>query len=232
MPDIATLAQPQTQALAQGSATPLHGGQAYFIALAGGTGSGKTYVAKELQKIDPAQITIVGHDNYYKDRGDMPLEERKKLNYDEPQALDNDLFLSHLKAWKEGKTVSIPQYDFITHTRKPALKEVKPTPVMIFDGILILSIPEIAKMFDLKIFIDVEPDIRMARRILRDVGDRDRTFEESINQYLTSAQPMYDKYVEPGKDAADIIINNNGTEAELKERIVTIEAQIKEVLKK
>lgn len=202
----------------------------YFIAIAGGTGSGKTYVAKELQKINPKRISVIGHDNYYKDRSDVPLKDRKKLNYDEPAALDNDLFLAHLKAWKRNDAVYIPQYDFATHTRKKETREVKPTPVMIFDGILILSIPEIEKMFDLKIFIDVEPDIRMARRILRDVGERDRTFEESINQYLSSAQPMYDKYVEPGKDEADLIINNNGTLQELDTALEVVKARIKEIL--
>jgi len=101
---------------------------------------------------------------------------------------------------------------------------------MIFDGILILSIPEIEKMFDLKIFIEVEADIRMARRIIRDVGERDRTFEESLNQYLTSAQPMYDKYVEPGKDEADLIINNNGTLRELDTALEVVKARIKEIL--
>jgi len=202
----------------------------YFIAIAGGTGSGKTYVAKELQKIDPKQISVIGHDNYYKDRSDVPFKDRKKLNYDEPEALDNDLFLAHLKAWKRGESIYIPQYDFATHTRKKRTRKVKPTPVMIFDGILLLSIPKIEKMFDLKLFIDVDADVRMARRVLRDVGERDRTFKESINQYLTSAQPMYDKYVEPGKDEADIIINNNGTIKELKERLKIIKARIKEIL--
>jgi len=226
MADLATLVKPKTKRAFSKAPLP------YFIAVAGGTGSGKTYVAKELQRIDSQRISVIGHDNYYKDRSDVPLKDRKKLNYDEPKALDNDLFVAHLKAWKKGESVFIPQYDFSTHTRKKETREVKPTPIMIFDGILILSIPEIEKMFDLKIFIEVEADIRMARRIIRDVGERDRTFEESINQYLTSAQPMYDKYVEPGKDKADLTINNNGTEEELNTALQVVKARIKEILKK
>ncbi len=224
MPEAAILTKATTQEASRMTPSP------YFIAVAGGTGSGKTYIAKELQKIDPKRVSVIGHDNYYKDRSDVPLEERKTLNYDEPQALDNDLFLAHLKAWKRNETAFIPQYDFGTHTRKQETCEVKPTPVMIFDGILILSIPAIAQIFDLKIFIDVEPDIRIARRLLRDVGERDRTFEESLNQYLTSAQPMHDKYVEPGKEAADLVINNNGSLEELNTALEVVRARIKEVL--
>lgn len=204
----------------------------FLVAIAGGTGSGKTYVAKKLQAIDPARISIVSHDNYYRDHSDIPIADRKKLNYDEPSALDNNLFIEQLKQLKKGIGVDMPQYDFATHTRKPATVAFSPTPVIIIEGILILTDADIRNLFDLKIFIDVDADIRLARRLQRDIGERDRTFQESINQYLTSAQPMYDLYVEPGKDYADLIIQNNSSLEDLANAITTIESRIREVLGK
>lgn len=202
----------------------------FIIGIAGGTGSGKTTVAKELQKADPTQVLILSHDNYYKDHSRLTMEKRAALNYDEPNSIDEKLFLSHLKSLKSGKGIKMPLYNFPTHTRKPEKVDIQPTKVIILEGILILSDPKVADLLDLTIFIDVEPDIRLARRLARDVGSRDRTYEESLNQYLASAQPMYDKYVEPGKDLADIIINNNGTPDQLQDAISTIKARIKEIL--
>jgi uridine kinase len=158
------------------------------------------------------------------------MDQRKELNYDEPTALDNKSFLEHLKKLKAGEAIDMPQYDFATHTRKRDTVRVHSAPIIIVEGILILTDPEIRQLFDLTIFVDVKPDVRLARRLQRDVGERDRTYEESINQYLVSAGPMHDKYVEPGKEFADIIINNNGTEEELKDSIITLQARIKEIL--
>ncbi|MBU1092321.1 uridine kinase, partial [Patescibacteria group bacterium] len=149
---------------------------------------------------------------------------------DEPSALDNKTFLEHLKQLKAGQSIDMPQYDFGTHTDKRDTIRVHSAPVIIVEGILILTDPEIRKLFDLTVFVDVKPDIRLARRLERDVGERDRTWEESINQYLVSAGPMHDKYVEPGKEFADIIINNNGDEVDLKNSIITLQARIKEIL--
>ncbi|MBU1083085.1 uridine kinase [Patescibacteria group bacterium] len=202
----------------------------FIIAIAGGTGSGKTFIAKKLQAIDPKNIALLSHDRYYRDRSDVPVDQRELLNYDEPAALDNDLLLEHIEALKDGKAIEIPQYDFATHTRLKETTKVLPTPVIIVEGILILAKHKIREMFDLTVFIEVEPDIRLARRLERDVGTRERTFQESINQYMASAQPMHDKYVEPGKDYADIIINNNHTLEELDVGIQVLEARIKEVL--
>jgi len=204
----------------------------FFIGVAGGTGCGKTYVAKELQKADPSKILIFSHDNYYKDHSDIPLEERKDLNYDEPKALDEELFFEQLSALKRGEAIEMPQYDFSSHARKPETKHIEPLPVIIVEGILILTDPRVRDLLDLTIFIDVEPDIRLARRLERDVGTRDRTFEESLNQYLISAQPMHDKYVEPGKEEADLIINNNRSIEELQDALETIRGRISEVLGK
>ena len=202
----------------------------FLIGIAGGTGSGKTYIATELQKADPANILIFSHDHYYRDRSDVPLASRKDLNYDEPQALDEELFYQHLLDLKAGKPINMPQYDFGTHTRKPMTMYVEPEPVIIVEGILILTDQRVCEALDLTLFVDVDPDIRLARRLERDVGERDRSFQESLNQYLTSAQPMHDKYVEPGKDEADLIINNNGSRDELQDALETVRARILEVL--
>ena len=204
----------------------------FIIGIAGGTGSGKTTVAKELQKADPANILILSHDNYYKDRSNFPIEERKKLNYDEPAAIEEDLFVQQLTDLKEGKAIEMPIYDFATHTRKPDRVHVEPTPVIILEGILILTDPKVRELLDLSMFIDLDADLRLARRLMRDVGERDRTFEESINQYLASAQPMYDKYVEPGKEEADMIVENEGSFEDLRAVLDTVKARINDVLGK
>ncbi|MFA5009636.1 MAG: uridine kinase [Patescibacteria group bacterium] len=204
----------------------------FLIGVAGGTGSGKTYIATELQKVDPTKILILSHDNYYKSHDDIPIEERKTLNYDEPAAIDQELFIQQLSALKRGEVVEIPLYDFMTHTRKTDTRHVEPLPIIIVEGILILADPRVCGLLDLTIFVDVEPDIRLARRLERDVGTRDRTFEESLNQYLTSAQPMHDKYVEPGKNEADLIINNNRGIEDLQDALKTVRARIEEVLGK
>jgi len=203
-----------------------------MIAIAGGTGSGKTYIAKKLQEVNLQDIIIVSHDHYYKDQSHIPFKDRKKVNYDEPAALDNQLFLEHLRALKNGQSIEMPQYDFSTHTRKTGTRKVFPAPIIIIEGILILTEPEIRDMFDLTIFIEIDADLRLARRLERDVGERDRTFRESINQYLISAQPMHNKYVEPGKDEADLIINNNRDKEELEDALETVQARIKEILSK
>jgi len=204
----------------------------FFIGIAGGTGCGKTYIATELQKADPSQILILSHDNYYKSHDEIPLEERKTLNYDEPAAMDEGLFVEQLSALKRGEAIEMPLYDFLSHARKVETKHIEPLPVIIIEGILILTDPRVRDLLDLTLFIDVEPDIRLARRLERDVGTRDATFQESLNQYLTSAQPMHDKYVEPGKEEADLIINNNRGIEDLQDGLQTVRARIEEVLGK
>jgi len=204
----------------------------FIIGIAGGTGSGKTTIAKDIQAADPNNIVIISHDNWYKDRSDVPLAERKKLNYDEPAAIDEELFFKQVSDLKNGLAIEMPEYDFSDHTRKPEAKHIEAKPVIIIEGILILTDPRIRDLLDLSIFIDLDADIRLARRLKRDVGERDRTFEESINQYLISAQPMYDKYVEPGKDEADMIIRNEGTFEDLSAALDTVKARVADVLGK
>lgn len=204
----------------------------FIIGIAGGTGSGKTTIAKDIQSADPNNIVIISHDNWYKDRSDVPLAERKKLNYDEPAAIDAELFFKQVSDLKNGIAIEMPEYDFSDHTRKPERKHIEAKPIIIIEGILILTDPRIRDLLNLSIFIDLDADIRLARRLKRDVGERDRTFEESINQYLISAQPMYDKYVEPGKDEADMIIRNEGTFEELNAALDTVKARAADVLGK
>lgn len=204
----------------------------FLIGIAGGTGSGKTTVAKNLQAADPLNVLILSHDNYYKDRSGYSLEERKELNYDEPASIDEELFVEHLAKLKKGEAIDMPVYDFTTHTRKPETVRVEAKPVIILEGILILTDKRVRDLLDLSIFLDLDADIRLARRLLRDVGERDKTYEESINQYLNSAAPMYDKYVEPGKEEADLIINNEGSPEDLEAALATIKARINDVLGK
>lgn len=202
----------------------------FIIGIAGGTGSGKTYVAKQLQTASPEKIILISHDNYYRDRSDVPLKDRKKLNFDEPAAIDEDFFVEQMTALKSGQTIEMPQYDFSTHTRSSDIQKIDPAPVIIIEGILILTDKRIRDLLDLTIFVEADADIRLARRLARDVGKRDRTYTESLNQYLTSAQPMHDKYVEPGKDEADLVINNNREIKDLEDAIETVSARILEVL--
>lgn len=204
----------------------------FIIGIAGGTGSGKSYIARDLQKVDPKKILILSHDNYYKDRSSVPLIQRRELNYDEPNAIDGELFVKQLQDLKKGKAVEMPVYDFATHSRRSKPKVVQPAPVIIVEGILILTDKRVRDVLDLTIFIEVDADIRLARRLARDVGKRDRTYAESLNQYLTSAQPMYDRYTEPGKEYADLIINNNRDFAALEDAIETLRARVSEVLGK
>jgi len=202
----------------------------FIIGIAGGTGSGKTYVAKQLQSVNPEKIILISHDNYYRDRSDVPIEDRIKLNFDEPMAIDEDFFVEQMTALKSGQPIDMPQYDFSTHTRSSEIKKINPAPIIIIEGILILTDKRIRDLLDLTIFVEVDADIRLARRLERDVGSRDRTYQESLNQYLISAQPMHDKYVEPGKDEADIIINNNREIKDLEDALETVQARVLEVL--
>ena len=202
----------------------------FLVGIGGGTGSGKSLVAERLKSISPKNIIILSHDNYYKDHSAIPLKNRKFLNYDYPGALDNNLFLQHLKKLAKGEAIDMPEYSFATHTRKKGAKKVKPTPIIIVEGILIFSLKKLIRAFDLTIYIDVDDDIRLARRLRRDVGKRDKSYEESLRQYLTSAQPMFEKYVLPVQNDVDIVLNNNGTLKDLQNSIDTVAARLKEVL--
>ncbi|MGN0680681.1 MAG: uridine kinase [Candidatus Fimisoma sp.] len=180
------------------------------IGIAGGTGSGKSTMIKKIKEEFSDEITILSHDFYYKQHNDIPFEERKKLNYDHPNAFDTDLMIDHIKALKEWRSIERPVYDFTIHNRVDETVTVKPAKVIIVEGILIFENKELLDMFDIKVFIDTDADVRIIRRILRDVRERGRTLDSVVNQYLTTVKLMHEQFVEPSKKNADIIIPEGG----------------------
>ncbi|MCI7147771.1 MAG: uridine kinase [Candidatus Fimisoma sp.] len=180
------------------------------IGIAGGTGSGKSTMIRKIKEEFSDEITILSHDFYYKQHNDIPFEERKKLNYDHPNAFDTDLMINHIKALKEWRSIERPVYDFTIHNRVDETVTVKPAKVIIVEGILIFENKELLDMFDIKAFIDTDADVRIIRRILRDVRERGRTLDSVVNQYLTTVKLMHEQFVEPSKKNADIIIPEGG----------------------
>ena len=180
------------------------------IGIAGGTGSGKTTITRKIVKYFGPDVTVIHHDSYYKAHHDMPYEERCRLNYDHPNAFDTQLLIDDIKKLREGRTVICPVYDFTTHDRSDKTVEIKPAKVIIVDGILIFAEKEICDLMDIKIFVDADADVRILRRITRDVRDRGRSLESVIDQYLTTVKPMHEQFVEPSKRNADIIIPRGG----------------------
>jgi len=182
-----------------------------IIAVAGGTGSGKTTVVQEIvQGIGKDKVAIIQHDSYYRDRSDIPLEERARINYDHPDSLDTDLLIAHLHQLRQGRPVQVPVYDFTSHTRQPETQTVFPRRVMILEGILILADPRLRELMDIKIFVDTDADIRFIRRLERDMTERGRTLRSVIEQYINTVRPMHLEFVEPSKRYADIIIPEGG----------------------
>ena len=180
-----------------------------LIGIAGGTGSGKTTLTKHLKKRFGDDITVIGHDSYYK-RQDRPFEERCRQNYDHPDAFDTDLLVEHLKALKRGETIQCPVYSYVEHNRTDQTVEVKPTKVILVEGILIFASQELRDMLDIKIFVETDADVRILRRCLRDVEERGRTLESVVTQYLTTVKPMHEQYVEPSRKYADIVVLEGG----------------------
>lgn len=177
-----------------------------LIGIAGGTASGKTRLAKKIRSAVADDVVIITQDSYYKDLAHLPETERAKANFDHPDSTDFILLRNHLLALQEGKTIAVPQYSFHTHTREPSSEEVNPTRVVIVEGILVFSIPEIRELFDIKIFVDTAADVRILRRIQRDIDSRGRNLDSVIHQYLSTVKPMHDEFVEPNKRYADVII--------------------------
>ncbi len=181
------------------------------IGVAGGSGSGKTTVAHAiLRRAGTKQITVIQHDAYYKDLGDLPLPQRALRNFDHPESLDNDLLVDHLRQLKSGSWIEMPVYDFTTHTRTTKTRRLHPHRVVLVEGILIFAEPRLRPLFDVKIFVDTDPDIRFIRRLERDIIERGRTTESVIQQYLNTVRPMHLDFVEPSKRYADVIIPEGG----------------------
>lgn len=182
-----------------------------LIGIAGGTGSGKSTVAHEIYNALPAEdIGIIEQDSYYKDQSNIPFEERIKTNYDHPNAFDTQLLIEHLKKLLKGESIEKPVYDFAKHTRKKETIRVEPRHIIILEGIMILTEEEIRDLLDIKIFVDTDADVRIIRRIERDIKERGRTIESVINQYMNVVRPMHLQFVEPTKRYADIIIPEGG----------------------
>lgn len=182
-----------------------------IIGICGGTGSGKTTVAKRiLETVSNEQVAFLQHDSYYRNLGDMPLELRHAINFDHPDALDNELFINHVKALRAGETIEMPVYDFATHQRKNITIRIDPTPILIIEGILIFVDPSLRELMDIKIFVDTAGDLRFIRRLQRDVQERGRAVEMIIRQYLDTVRPMHEQFVEPSKRYADVIIPEGG----------------------
>ena len=181
-----------------------------IIGIAGGTGSGKSTLVQEIAAEFMDSVCLLSHDYYYKAHDDMPFEQPCKLNYDHPNAYDKDMLVEHLHLLKQGLTVHRPVYDFADHNRAKEVVEVKPANVNIVDGILIFADETLRDMFDIKLFVDTDADVRILRRILRDVEERGRTLESVVTQYLTTVKPMHEQFVEPSKKYADIIIPEGG----------------------
>ncbi len=181
-----------------------------IIGIAGGTGSGKTTLTENLAREFAPNVTVLKHDDYYKAHDDLTYEERTHLNYDEPSAFDNALFISHLRKLKSGERIECPIYDYTVHNRSDKTRTIEPNDVIIVEGILIFADTALTKMFDIKIFVDTDADIRLIRRIRRDVTERGRTLESVINQYVNTVKPMHEKYVQPSRAEADVVVLDGG----------------------
>ena len=181
-----------------------------IIGIAGGTGSVKTTLVKNLIARFGENITVLSHDNYYKAHDDLTYEERSLLNYDHPDAFDTDLMIEHLKLLKQGRSIHCPVYDYTVHNRSSEVTLIVPTRVILVEGILIFENRELCDQMDIKIFVDADADVRLCRRIKRDVKKRGRTIESVIAQYLDTVKPMHEQFVEPSKKNANIVVPEGG----------------------
>jgi uridine kinase len=195
-----------------------------IVGIAGGTGSGKTTVARAIyDRVGPDRIEWISHDSYYRNFEGLTAEERHHINFDHPDSLETELLARHLDVLCKGSAVEVPIYDFTTHARKADTKRAEPRKVIIVEGILVLGEPELRKRIDIKLFVDTPADIRFVRRLLRDIKTRGRSVESVIEQYVTTVRPMHEEFVEPSKRHADLIIPEGG------ENLVAIDAIISRV---
>ncbi|HVE69858.1 MAG TPA: uridine kinase [Thermoanaerobaculia bacterium] len=195
-----------------------------IIGIAGGTGSGKTTVARAIyDRVGKDRIEWISHDSYYRNFEGLNPHERHHINFDHPDALETELLARHLDVLAKGSAVEVPIYDFTTHSRKDETQRVEPRRVIIVEGILVLGEPELRKRIDIKLFVDTPPDIRFMRRLVRDIKTRGRSMESVIEQYTTTVRPMHEEFVEPSKRYADLIIPEGG------ENLVAIDAIIARV---
>lgn len=182
-----------------------------IIGIAGGTGSGKTTVAcSVINRLGSDKVTFISQDNYYKDHPHLSFQERESLNYDHPLVFENTLLIEHLNLLKEGKTAFAPVYDFTVHARSTETVELKPNNIVIIEGLHVLSDEQLRQLLDIKVFVDTDPDVRILRRVLRDIEERGRTIQSIHSQYMNSVKPMHEAFIEPSKKYADVIIPEGG----------------------
>lgn len=182
-----------------------------LIGIAGGTGSGKTSVAREVTRhIPPENIVLIEQDNYYKDQTHLTMEERVRTNYDHPNAFDNELLIEHLQQLLAGEAIDKPIYNFAEHTRASITERVEPRQVIVLEGIMVLEDQRLRDLMDIKIFVDTDADVRIIRRVLRDIKERGRTIESVVEQYMGVVRPMHMQFIEPTKKYADLIIPEGG----------------------
>jgi uridine kinase len=183
----------------------------YVIGVAGGTGSGKSTIARNVvEVVGPGNVAYLQQDSYYYDLHHLPAEVRTKLNYDHPDSIDHELLLKHVEQLKHGKTVKKPIYDFKTHSRLTQTESVPPRKVILIEGILVLAHEKLRDVMDIKIFVDTDSDLRLIRRMTRDVSERGRSLDSVVDQYLSTVRPMHQQFVEPSKRYADLIIPEGG----------------------
>lgn len=201
-----------------------------FIGICGGSGSGKTTIVNKIFSAVPEKsIAILEHDSYYKDQSSMSYEQRCRTNYDHPFAFDTDLFVEHIKELKKGKTINKPIYDYGIHNRKQETINVDPKEIIIVEGLLVFYEERIRDLLDIKIYVDTDADIRILRRIIRDINERSRSLESVINQYMDTVRPAHEQFIEPSKKYADIIVTEGGNNLVAIDLMVT---KIKSLLNK
>jgi uridine kinase len=178
-----------------------------IIGICGGTGSGKTTIARSIvDAVGADRVVLVEQDSYYRNLSDMPLDERHQANFDHPDSIDSDMLVNHIMRLKQGLPIEMPLYDFVTHTRSDKIETIYPQPVVIVEGILIFAEPRVLDLLDVRVFVDTPDDVRLMRRLKRDIHERGRTFERTLEQYERTIRPMHFEFVEPSKRHADVII--------------------------
>jgi uridine kinase len=198
-----------------------------LIAICGGSGSGKTFLSRALSLALPQSTAILSYDNYYKDQSHLPLMQRDLLNYDDPSVLDSELFLKHLSLLRRGQAIDVPQYDFASHTRKQLTRKFEPADIILVEGIMVLQFPK--DVYDFTVYVEADPDVRLSRRVKRDILERGRTVDSVINQYLTSVKPMHVRYVEPCKNKADFVFVNNESNGIDEEQMHTLLSRLSRI---
>jgi len=184
-----------------------------IIGICGGTGSGKTTIARRIiESVGRENVILIEQDSYYRNLSDMPLDERHQANFDHPDSIDSEMLMNHLKRLRSGDSIEMPVYDFVSHTRSNRFDRIEPKPVVLVEGILIFSEPHILSLLDVRVFVDTPDDIRFIRRLQRDIKERGRTTESVIAQYFATVRPMHFEFVEPSKRSADIIIPEGGNQ--------------------